>query len=406
MRIGMILNAGFPPDIRVEKEIHALLASHDVFLLCTKRSGEADTEFFSGLRITRVFSGLQRRLASYQLMTSCYSERWKNEIHRFIGANQLEALHVHDLPLAGTALDAARSHSIPIVLDLHEDYPALLTEIKKTSWSRIPSVGVLGVRLASIPKWKQYEQRVVSAVDAVIAVVDESQARISDLGVEPSKIFLVPNYGPVVPMAKADQPPEGNRVTAVYVGGFDRARDLQTVIDAASLLANRGCDGLNFRLVGGSRRDIALLERYAFRKRLAIDKISFHKWIDRDLVERILDHSQIGLVPHVKSPHTDSTIPHKLFQYMTAQLPVVASNCVPLERIVSDSRCGVIYESGNSESLAACLEELYRNPDQRKRMGDAGLFATQMKYNWIASARVLLKAYQQLETDNTRRKSD
>jgi glycosyltransferase involved in cell wall biosynthesis len=169
-------------------------------------------------------------------------------------------------------------------------------------------------------------------------------------------------------------------------------------MDAASLLANRGCDGLNFRLVGGTRRDIALLLRYASRKRLVIDNISFHKWIDRDHVERILDYSQIGLVPHVRSPHTDSTIPHKLFQYMTAQLPVVASNCLPLQRIVSDSRCGVIYESGNPESLADCLEGLYRNPDERKRMGAAGLFATQIHYNWGRAASALLKAYRQLET--------
>jgi glycosyltransferase involved in cell wall biosynthesis len=203
-------------------------------------------------------------------------------------------------------------------------------------------------------------------------------------------------------MAKSDQPSDGNTVTAVYVGGFDQARDLQTVMGAASLLAGRGCDGLNFRLVGGSRRDIALLKRYASTKRLVIDNISFHKWIDRDHVERILDHSQIGLVPHVRSPHTDSTIPHKLFQYMAAQLPVVASNCLPLQRIVSDAGCGVIYESGNSESLAECLEELYRNPDERKRMGDAGLFAAQMKYNWSGAAIVLLKAYRQLEADNTR----
>jgi glycosyltransferase involved in cell wall biosynthesis len=168
-------------------------------------------------------------------------------------------------------------------------------------------------------------------------------------------------------------------------------------MSAASLLAGRGCDGLKFRLIGGSSRDIALLKRYASAKQLVIDKISFHKWIDRDRVERIIDESQIGLVPHVRSPHTDSTVPHKLFQYMTAQLPVVASDCLPLQRIVNDAKCGVIYESGNPESLAECLEELYRNPDKRKRMGDAGLFAAQINYNWSSAAHALLKAYRQLD---------
>lgn len=74
----MILNAGFPPDIRIEKEVDTLLSSHNVFLLCTKRSGEAETESLSGLRVTRIFSGIERRLASYQLMKTCYSEVWKS----------------------------------------------------------------------------------------------------------------------------------------------------------------------------------------------------------------------------------------------------------------------------------------------------------------------------------------
>jgi glycosyltransferase involved in cell wall biosynthesis len=393
----MILNAGFPPDIRIEKEVETLLSSHSVTLLCTKRSGEPETESFSGLRVTRIFSGIERRLASYQLMTTCYSDGWKKEINQFIQKNQLDALHVHDLPLAGTALEAARSHRIPIVLDLHEDYPAMLAEIQRIPWSRVPSVGVLGLRLASVPRWREYEQKVVREVDAVIAVVDEAGARVRDLGVQSSKIHLVQNYVPGLQRAKSDQITDDKTVTAVYIGGFDQARDLQTVMDAAGLLADRGCDHLRILLVGGSKRDIALLRNYASRKRLAVNNVSFHEWMDRDDAERILDEAHIGLVPHVKSAHTDSTIPHKLFQYMARRLPVVASNCVPLQRIVTDAACGVVYESGNAESLAGCLEELYRNPDKRMRMGNAGLSTVNTTCNWSLAGANLLNVYRQLE---------
>ena len=116
--------------------------------------------------------------------------------------------------------------------------------------------------------------------------------------------------------------------------------------------------------------------------------------MERDDAECILDEAHIGLVPHVKSAHTDSTIPHKLFQYMARRLPVVVSNCVPLQRIVTDTRCGIVYESGNAQSMAVCLEEW--NSDKRARMGIAGLTAVQKTYNWTSPGTNLLNLYQQL----------
>jgi glycosyltransferase involved in cell wall biosynthesis len=233
-------------------------------------------------------------------------------------------------------------------------------------------------------------------VDAVITVVEEAGARIRDLGVQPSKIHLVQNYVPVPECAKTDQTSENKTVTAVYIGGFDQARDLQTVMNAAGILGARGCDHLKILLVGGSRRDIALLRSYASTRRLAVNNVSFHEWMDRDDAEKVLDEADIGLVPHVKSAHTDSTIPHKLFQYMARGLPVVTSNCVPLERIVTAAACGMVYESGNAQSLAACMEELHRNPDKRRQMGNAGSSAVQSTYNWSIAATKLLNVYRQL----------
>ena len=53
--------------------------------------------------------------------------------------------------------------------------------------------------------------------------------------------------------------------------------------------------------------------------------------------------SSIGLIPHLKTAHTDNTIPHKLFHYMLMNKPVVAANCNPIERILNESNAGLIY---------------------------------------------------------------
>ena len=396
----MILLSGFPPDIRVEKEVESLLSSQSVYLLCTRRSGEPKTVSLDRLQVSRVFGGLGRRWASWRLMSTCYSHAWRKEIDRFIRENRLDVLHVHDLPLAGAALKAARSNGIPIVVDLHEDFPALLHEVQKIPYGQIPSLGVLGLKVAaSVPRWRENERRIVREVNAVIAVVEEAGARMRDLGVDDSRVHVVPNYCPVPEHAKPDRSSDSETVTAVYIGGFDQARDLRTVLDAADLLSRRGCSDLTISLVGGSGRDIALLRSYAHRKKLDVSNVSFSQWMDRAKAEAIVDDAQIGLVPHVKSAHTDSTIPHKLFQYMARQLPVVASNCVPLARIVGDSGCGLVYQSGDAVSLAACLEKLYRNPAERTRMGNAGFVAAQTSYNWRVAEDKLLDAYRQIEIE-------
>jgi glycosyltransferase involved in cell wall biosynthesis len=394
----MLLNARFPPDIRLEKEIASLAAAHDVFLLCTRTPGEAAEITWNGLHVTRVFSVNARRLATLQLMTTCRSSAWRAQIERFVEKHQVEVLHVHDLPLAGTALETARSKGIRVVLDLHEDYPAMLSGLKAAPPSQMQSLGALGLKItASIPLWRQYELQAVREVDAVVTVVEEASARIRSLGVPNDKIFTVPNYA-VRPSSAQRTSLDKRGNTAIYIGGFDQARDLRTVLGAADLLLKRKVGGLEIKLVGGSGREIALLKKHAARNRLNIDCVVFHEWMDGSQAERLLDDANIGLVPHVKTAHSDTTIPHKLFQYMAHGLPVVVSNCSPLERIVETSGCGVVYRSGDKGDLADCLERLTTDADAMSRMGASGLQAVRNTYNWDAAEMGLLKLYERLES--------
>jgi len=109
-----------------------------------------------------------------------------------------------------------------------------------------------------------------------------------------------------------------------------------------------------------------------------------------------MDKAQVGLVPHVKSAHTDSTVPHKLFQYMVRRLPVIVSNCTPLKRIVYSAGCGLVYQSGDSQSLADCLRDIHQDPVAAKKMGEAGYAAVKEKYNWEKAGECLLGVYDEL----------
>ncbi|MEJ2567940.1 MAG: glycosyltransferase, partial [candidate division WOR-3 bacterium] len=142
----MILKGKFPPDIRVEKEVRTLSSEgHNLFLLCCMNDDQPREEFIEGLRIHRInkpwenmnlFGHKWNALIFHLTFRNHY---WAKEITKFIKMYNLDVLHVHDLPLLGTAFSVGKKFKIPVIADLHENYPAALGILNKTGmnfWNR------------------------------------------------------------------------------------------------------------------------------------------------------------------------------------------------------------------------------------------------------------------------------
>ena len=76
--------------------------------------------------------------------------------------------------------------------------------------------------------------------------------------------------------------------------------------------------------------------------------------------------------------------------------PVVVSDAKPLKRIVKECSCGVVFQNGDTDSLAEALLKLYRNPDLMKKTGDNGRRAALQNYHWKKDEEKLLDLYRQL----------
>ena len=397
MRIGMLLVTKFPPDIRVEKEISTLRHRHDVALLCTVSGDQPAEEQLEGVRVHRVFSRWTRGLATFQLMRGQRSSLWHTEIRRFVTEQRIEVLHVHDLPLLATAQSVAEEFGIPVVVDLHENYPAILEVAQQASIGRTPSLGKLVSRFAvSIADWRAYERRAVPKADQVIVVVDEARDRLVDLGVPRERTTVVGNYAALNEYAASSATDSSSRAfRVVYAGGFDSTRDLRTVVRAVAELAPSQYPDLEVVLVGGRGREFNELQDFA-RSLGVTERVHIKGWIPLADVERLIASCQVGLVPHAKSEHTDSTVPHKLFQYMWQRLPVIVSDCLPLQRIVTEAECGLFYQAGDHQMFAQKIAEIYQRDDRGKSLGDAGRQAVRDTFNWSAAGDALLEVYDRL----------
>ena len=350
MRILMVLDHEFPPDIRVENEIEALVEQgHEVHVACFTMKNKTAIDEFKGAIIHRKPIGkLIHKSSVGCLKFPFYFNFWRSFLNKLFAEYTFEAIHVHDLPLARVGWEFAKKHNTTLTLDLHENWPALLRVATHTK-------SLAGKFLSNNKQWTNYELKYCQLADHVVVVVDEAKERLSSSGIKPNKIAIVSNTLNLQHFEVPTTTPDPGFITLIYAGGITKHRGLQYVIKSIKYL-----DELKQPLriwILGTGSYIDELKTIANKEGVE-DKIFFMGWKDYKEMQTYFGKSDYCIIPHLKNDHTDSTIPHKIFQYMYAGKPMLSSNCKPLERIFNDTKCGLTYQFDDPEDLAIKLKEL------------------------------------------------
>lgn len=389
MKILMLLDHPFPPDTRVENEMKSLTeAGHEVHIACFQKDNEPLLENSAlGIIHRKPISKFVFKSSVGALKFPFYFNYWKRFVDELFAIEQFDAVHVHDLPLAKVGYEAKRKYGVRFVLDLHENWPVLLQLSTHTQT-------FLGKMLSSNSQWVKYEKEMCGLADRVIAVVEEAKTRICGLGVDPVKVEVVSNtlnleqFDPI-----ERQEFKTDRFRMLYVGGINYHRGIQYVIRAISLLKKQGVE-VHFDLVGSGSYlgDIKkLIDELGVR-----DNVTVHGFKHYTQICDLYESANVAMIPHIKSGHTDNTIPHKIFQYLYAGIPMVVSNCDPLVRIVKETKGGVSYQYDSPEELSAVIARFYNDPESLKNYIKYGRQAVIDKYNWKVDGAKLVEMYSQL----------
>lgn len=119
-------------------------------------------------------------------------------------------------------------------------------------------------------------------------------------------------------------------------------------------------------------------------------------FVDRAGVCEILGRSIAGLVTFLPLPnHTDAQ-PNKMFEYMSAGIPVIASNFPLWREIIEGNDCGLCVDPLDSKAIAAAIDFIISNPERARQMGENGQRAVQVRYNWFVEETKLIEFYQTL----------
>ncbi|MBE6084388.1 MAG: glycosyltransferase family 4 protein [Selenomonas ruminantium] len=118
--------------------------------------------------------------------------------------------------------------------------------------------------------------------------------------------------------------------------------------------------------------------------------------INRQAVNALYGQSRAGIVIYQPAKNHFEAQPIKLFEFMAAGLPVIASDFPLWQKIVEENDCGICVNPTDAASVKNACIKLLSNPDRGQEMGKNGRKAVLEKYNWANEEKKLLALYETL----------
>lgn len=260
-----------------------------------------------------------------------------------------------------------------VIFDSHEDVPKQL--LGK------PYLGPTSQHVLSVA-FSVFERFACRRFDGIIAATPSIRDKF--LAINPRTVDV--NNFPLIGELDAAVPWSEKNDEICYVGGISAIRGIRQIVSACELLQSP--TRLN---LGGTFSEPALeAEVKTYPGWCRVDALGF---LDRAGVRSVLGRSVAGLVTlHPVINYLDA-LPVKMFEYMAAGIPVIASNFPLWREIIEGNQCGLCVDPLDPKAIADVIDYLVINQAVAKRMGENGRKAIMEKYNWPAQEKILTDFY-------------
>jgi glycosyltransferase involved in cell wall biosynthesis len=272
------------------------------------------------------------------------------------------------------AMEYARDKGVPGLLEVN----APLIEEQAEHRTLVDRAGAL--RVAA---------RVFEAATALLAVSREVAAYLDCFAGTRERIHVVPNGvdpGRFLAGMRPSRPGPPDSFTVGFVGSLKPWHGLGTLVEAFALLRNR--DASVRLLVVGDGPARENLESDLRIHGLA-DAADLTSAVEPKEVPALMASMDAGVAPYPQMPHFYFS-PMKVYEYMAAGLPVVASRIGQLATLIRPGHNGLLVPPGDAAALAEALTLLLKSPPLRRRLGKAARVDVLREHTWDAVARRVL----------------
>jgi glycosyltransferase involved in cell wall biosynthesis len=285
--------------------------------------------------------------------------------------------HFHDPELLWVGV-VLRLTGRAVVYDAHEDLPRLVRGREwLPGWLSRPASSVVAV----------LERLAARTLSAVVAAEPEPARRFPT-----GRVAVVQNFVSVTELPSvALRPYEGRDPLVVYVGSISRHRGAVEMVAAMDRLPAT----LPGRLaLGGTCAYPELVEE--LRTMPGSERVDQLGWLERDQVWDLMGRATVGVVLlHPIDKYTSGAQSVKLYEYMAAGLPVVASDFAVMRDVLGDD-CGILVDPLDVDAVAEAIGWLLSHPAEAAAMGERGRQRVLERFTWEGQARRLVDLYGEL----------
>jgi len=382
-RIAMVVFSYYPADTRPRREAEALIKEGiPVDVICLRKDFETKKEIVNNVRVYRLplkrsRGGKLRYLWEY----NCFIIMSFFALSFLFIREQYKIIHVHNMPdiLVFSSLIPSLCGS-KIILDLHDPMPELFMakyNIKKKN---------LFIRILCLQ-----EKYSIRFADIVITPNIAFRNLFVSRGCPKSKIHIVMNsaqesifhkYGTDINLNFRNN----SKFIIISHGTITERNGIEVALEAIALLRDK-IPNIVFHVYGEG--DFVNQFKNLVIKLGLKDIVYYYGHVSQEEIALVIQSSHIGLIPNKHSIHWELCFPTRIFEYLSLERPVIAPRTKGIKDYF-DNESLFFFESGNAESLARAIFDVYSNPKRVAYILSRGITINK-KYRWELQRQHLIK---------------
>lgn len=304
--------------------------------------------------------------------------RWR-KLYNIAKASDAMYYHIHDpeLLLLLPKLCKKKPDAI-LTYDMHENFPA---DIGTKTW--IPAI-----LRKPLKKWiLRMEKRTMACCDHIIFAEESYVGSYEHVTCKKTTIYNYPTYMEAIPKRLSKSP-----FTLIYVGSITEDRGVFEMLELIRGLQEKHPQAYRLKLLGPMTNSLEIeVQEFVSKHRLET-AVQVYGRVPYPEIWQAYAESDLGLCLLHPIPNYLQSMATKLYEYMAASLPILASDFPDWAAFIEKHQSGTVSSPFDIEKLLCEVENRAANPQFYAQEGERGRLAYEQEYHWGIEAQKMLTA--------------